>query len=389
MTLERPDLAYKCLDMVYRQARNAYASSIVVGVFIAALFWSQADHRIIVGWTLAYGAMIVLRHRLGTLFALQLPSESHWKRWLGYMEGTVLASGVLWGGYGAYLATVADADRLAAIVITLGGLVSGAVIAYGVLRRTYLAFALPALLPIGLVLMATGTYERITLGLLVLAWLYFATLVAERFRSYAVEALNMQFENEGLMRDVVEQRDKAEELAQQLKRLSSQDGLTGIANRRHFDESLGAAWQDAIDGRTSIALVLCDVDSFKLYNDTYGHQQGDTCLRQLANILQTHAKAAGALAARFGGEEFVVLLPKGDQAAAITLAEGVRAALAALAMPHSKSVAAPYVTASLGVCATVPTAEQSLASLIARADEALYEAKHTGRNRVAARNFAA
>jgi diguanylate cyclase (GGDEF)-like protein len=346
-----------------------------------------ADHRIIAGWTLAYGAMIWLRHRLGVLFALQLPSESHWKRWLGYMEGTVLASGLLWGLYGAYLATVADADRLAAIVITLGGLVSGAVIAYGVLRRTY--FALPALLPIGLVLMAAGTYERVTLGLLVLAWLYFATLVAERFRSYAVEALNMQFENEHLMRDVVEQRDRAEELAHQLKRLSSQDGLTGIANRRHFDEELGAAWQAALEERRSLALVLCDVDSFKLYNDTYGHQQGDACLRQLAGLLQSHAKAAGALAARFGGEEFVVLLPRGDQAAAIALAESVRAALAALAMPHSKSVAAPYVTASLGVCATVPAEDQSLASLIARADEALYEAKHTGRNRVAARNFAA
>ncbi len=172
-----------------------------------------------------------------------------------------------------------------------------------------------------------------------------------------------------------------EEANQELQRLVSVDSLTQIANRRHFDHCLQIEWERARRHQQSLALILCDIDDFKRYNDTYGHLQGDDCLQQVAATLQKTLKRSTDLVARYGGEEFVLILPDTDLAGAIQMAEAIQAAIAAAAIPHRHSRVSPYLTLSLGLAHTVPSPTGSPETLLAEADRALYQAKAAGRDR--------
>ena len=169
---------------------------------------------------------------------------------------------------------------------------------------------------------------------------------------------------------------------QELRRLTSLDGLTGIANRRHFDEMLAREWRRAMREGEEVAILMCDIDLFKPYNDTYGHQSGDECLRQIAQALVSSLDRGGDLLARYGGEEFVAVLPRTTLIGASFVAGLMRQAVCELALEHSGS---PHgiVTASFGVASAVAMPETDPLDIIGAADRALYKAKHAGRNRVA------
>jgi diguanylate cyclase (GGDEF)-like protein len=173
-----------------------------------------------------------------------------------------------------------------------------------------------------------------------------------------------------------------EEANQRLQRLSSIDGLTGIANRRQFDEVLESEWRRAYRSDTSLALVMMDLDEFKRYNDEYGHQRGDDCLRQVAATLREGLRRGGDLVARYGGEEFVAILPECDIPGALHYAEAVRGCIQSLAIRHESSPVGGMVTLSAGVAAAWPRRGGYPDELIARADQALYLAKRSGKNRV-------
>ena len=158
------------------------------------------------------------------------------------------------------------------------------------------------------------------------------------------------------------------------------DGLTGVHNRRHFDERLAAEWGRAVRQGTALSVVLLDVDCFKRYNDHYGHLAGDDCLRQLAATLRACVKRPGDLVARYGGEEFVCLLPDVMLAGAMQLAEQLGQQVLAQHIPHTDSAVAPFVTVSLGVCSMSGHTDDSASALLRGADEQLYLAKSRGRN---------
>lgn len=168
----------------------------------------------------------------------------------------------------------------------------------------------------------------------------------------------------------------------ELLRLSSVDGLTGVANRRQFDGCLESEWRRATRSQAPLSLLLLDVDCFKAFNDRYGHLAGDECLRRVASALADQTRRAPDLVARYGGEEFAVLLPETTSEGALALAESLRAAVEELRVPHDGSLAASVVTVSIGCATRVPLAGQQPESLVAWADRALYRAKRGGRNRV-------
>ncbi len=163
--------------------------------------------------------------------------------------------------------------------------------------------------------------------------------------------------------------------------LSYLDPLTSIPNRRRFDELFAEEWRRAGRARSRLSLLMIDVDAFKAFNDSYGHQEGDQCLRRVAATLSDHLPRAGDSVARYGGEEFAVLLPGTDAAGAYLLAERLRQQVARLAIPHRASAAAAVVTVSCGVAMRRPLGDEAPAVLLAAADAALYAAKHAGRNR--------
>lgn len=169
----------------------------------------------------------------------------------------------------------------------------------------------------------------------------------------------------------------------QLQRLASLDGLTGIPNRRFFDERQAEEWLRAARQKDWFSVVMIDIDHFKQYNDIYGHLSGDATLKAVAQTLTDTLKRPTDLVARYGGEEFVLILPGTDSQGAYKIAERVRAAVEALDIAHAGSSVAPHVTISLGAATTVPLHTISPTTLLAEADSALYVAKSNGRNQLA------
>lgn len=204
-----------------------------------------------------------------------------------------------------------------------------------------------------------------------------AVVALFRLRTHALRARHVEME-----RLVAQRTEELRQANEHLSRLSFVDALTGLANRRRFDEVLAEEWRRARRNRVPLALVIADIDGFKLYNDRLGHLEGDRCLTAVAGVFAHAVGRAGDLAARYGGEEFVVLVPGADAAAAMRVAEGIRAACEALAIPHPAAPVGTVITLSLGVAACVPSEQASAESLFAMADAALYRAKQEGRNRV-------
>ena len=204
---------------------------------------------------------------------------------------------------------------------------------------------------------------------------YSKTYVVQLQRDEAYLALQQ------LQEKLTQSNEQLEQSNAILQRLSTMDGLTGIANRRHFDAMLQTEWKTGLRHQTPLCLIMVDIDSFKKFNDGYGHQGGDDCLKEVARILADSISRPGDFLARYGGEEFVVILPRTDIKGAAVIAEQLRANVAAKRIPHAFSSVADYVSISLGVAVMQPDNSTSAEILISKADEALYKAKGAGRNR--------
>ena len=178
------------------------------------------------------------------------------------------------------------------------------------------------------------------------------------------------------IRDITER--KKYEL--EMNRLAEVDGLTGIYNRRYFDTKIANEWQRCQRERQFLSLILCDVDYFKVYNDRYGHQAGDECLKKIAKVLEKMMKRTGDLASRYGGEEFAFILPNTEEMRAVEIGEKIRNEIQNLKLAHDKSPVSDLVTLSLGISSVIPTHSLTFSGLIEQADKALYQAKNKGRN---------
>ncbi|WP_299402731.1 EAL domain-containing protein [Acaryochloris sp. IP29b_bin.148] len=217
-------------------------------------------------------------------------------------------------------------------------------------------------------------------------------LVKGRFNStllcrtiqYALERQKQQLELQYKNSTLQALSQQLELANRELERLATVDGLTQVSNRRHFDQAFLSEWQRLCREELPLSMILCDVDHFKAYNDTYGHQQGDQCLQQIAQAIARATKRPADCVARYGGEEFVVMLPNTDLIGATHVAEVIREKIEILKIPHETSSVSDRVTLSLGVASLIPNEDATPSILVEAADQALYLAKDHGRNRVSA-----
>lgn len=295
-------------------------------------------------------------------------------------ELVVLASGVL---AGACLAYILSASRAPTSQYYHVGLM--AVIIYGnIVQRLRFWYAIVFSLAIyamhvGGILMVQAFNPRLIVPMVALIG---ATVIFTLMANYALERDERRQYLLSLRRRNL--RQDLGEVQAQLQQLSRLDALTGLYNRRHFQQYLAQTWQRAAHDKAAVTIVMVDVDHFKQFNDRYGHPAGDRCLASVAQAMQNALRQPGDLVARYGGEEFIAVLPGADAHTARHAAERIRAAIAELRIPHEASSTAGMVTASVGVASCLVRGTLPDQALIAAADAALYEAKQAGRNRVAA-----
>jgi diguanylate cyclase (GGDEF)-like protein len=182
--------------------------------------------------------------------------------------------------------------------------------------------------------------------------------------------------------ELMQMTNRLRAMNEELERLSTEDPLTGVANRRMFDEVLGREWGRLARDKAPLAAIMMDIDHFKAYNDHFGHPQGDECLRRVAEALREQVRRPADTLARYGGEEFVALLPRTSREGARAVAESFHAAIDRLRIPHAPAPQYDHVTLSVGVATLIPDPHGDPENLIRSADRALYEAKRQGRNRI-------
>jgi len=186
-----------------------------------------------------------------------------------------------------------------------------------------------------------------------------------------------------IARDITERKQTEaalKKINEKLNHLATIDSLTQLANRRHFDECFHLEWKKMLREQKPLSLLLCDVDFFKTYNDYYGHQAGDDCLRRVAKAIKGSIKRPGDLAARYGGEEFAIILPNTNSQGALNVAESIRTAIVAQKLEHKRSEIRDHITISIGVSGIIPNQSLFPETLIEQSDKALYQAKKNGRN---------
>lgn len=242
----------------------------------------------------------------------------------------------------------------------------------GMDQKTMLAFQLPMVIPYSIWM--ASTFGRGLLLVFVVA-LYFLTVVVamKRLEKSVSKSLGMRYR--------LEQRAEQLETAnEKLEHLTQMDSLTQIYNRRYFEREMERNWKIARRDQERLALLMIDIDCFKLYNDTYGHAAGDECLRQVARLIGQALHRPGDILARIGGEEFIALLPGIDRDGAMMVAQAMQKKLKEAQLLHVASSVDDYVTVSIGVCIAMPESDETWLGLFQSADKALYKAKAKGRN---------
>ena len=277
-----------------------------------------------------------------------------------YFTGTEL-SALVWGSTALFLFPEGFVESQLFQVAVLAGLVHGAGHNQAPFQRVHSIYAGTVMGPVIVRFLSLGTfhYQMFALALVFLfAALFLST---RRMHRILMESLDMRYE---------------------MSQMALVDSLTGIANRRHFDIFIYQEWRKAQREQTPIAMLMVDVDYFKYYNDIYGHQHGDQCLRSVARTINDVVHRPSDLVARYGGEEFGVILPGTPVKGACKVADEMCRAVENLRIEHRKSTASPYITVSIGVAVMIPGRDDHLNEMVSAADEALYRAKESGRNRI-------
>jgi len=369
---------------------SAVAAGCGVGVYwLAGLSWPQGYWRGVLNWSVSNTVGMLIMAPL----LISCVLEPHWRRLLKKVRLKFVALGsllllalFLFGPGQQWLPAIYLQPALLLVPLLFVALSSTASFVFIFQALTFLLIWAGTTAGYGPFITAnqqdTDMSMQLFCGLLAAVVLIVQALQSEQRKLRKLWTSELLSSNRRLEQRVQQRTRELEEANQQLEQLSVTDALTQLANRRRFDNYLLAEWQRASRLQQPLGLMMIDVDWFKNYNDSYGHLQGDECLRQIGQLLRLGARRTTDLAARFGGEEFALVVPQADVKYLRQQAELMRMAFASLNIPHQSSPLG-RVTVSIGIAALVPAIGQQPEVLLALADQALYQAKAQGRNQVA------
>lgn len=372
--------AEKTRLLYINQARSYRLSLVTAGVPVGLAYQNDL---LIAGlvWFGLFFFIASMRYLLTRRYLATQPSPAESPRWANYYSIGAAVAGTLWG-LGALLLAMYSPPLFQLITLFLVyGLVAAAVPLLGAHRPAMLAFQLPTLTPLTLWSLFNTPDIKLLLAYTLVLYLSGIRISQGQLQTYVEKSHRLRLENQRLIEQLNKSNDQLQASNQELTQLSHRDALTGLANRRRYEEQLAQEWRRAAREGTCTAMLVVDIDYFKRYNDALGHEAGDRCLQEFAAVLAAATQRPGDLVARYGGEEFVVLLPHTDLAGAETLALVLHQRLADAKLPHPNSPLGPWLTASLGV-GSLPAKDHSASDLFNAADEALYAAKSAGRNQV-------
>jgi len=371
----RDNILREQVRLTFKQLPTMQMASLVVALVLSYTVIPVVPRANIIAWDLMILAVVASRIFLYYRFLKvrdQLFAGASWRDVSLFLS---LVSGIVWGASAFIIFPANDRELISLFVLVIASLSAATTISHSSLKFGALVWAGPAMLLYAIrCFMEEGPTER-TIAVLILVYLF--TIVHHSFNHHRSisESISLKFENLELLEEVR----KGNEI---LRRASAIDGLTGLANRQAFDEGMDREWRRAMRELRPVSLIMVDIDHFKLYNDNYGHQGGDDCLKKVALVIAGSVKRPTDLAARYGGEEFMLVLPDTELRGAIDIAEKLRIAVEILGVSHSYSATASVVTVSIGVAAMIPEQGLDPSLLIKKVDTALYAAKGGGRNRV-------
>jgi diguanylate cyclase len=350
------------------------------GVALSVVSSERLTARRLLGGGLLMGVGIGAMHYTG-MAAMRSSAMEHYNPWIVALS-VIAAAGFSW-----LALWIAFASRRSEQNETRTRMAASVVMGLGIAAMHYIAMVgvhfTSSTMPFSMskTIRVDGLGESViavVTGLILLVALGTATLDKWRFRDLQKAHKELMQTQDALLVSQEELR----KVNAMLNELSVRDGLTGLYNRRHFDAALETELRRAARNLKPISLLMIDVDCFKALNDSYGHQRGDDCLRQIARVLTGHPRRGYDVVARYGGEEFVLLLPEADSYAARAVAESIRHAVHALQIENHGSTAGEVVTVSIGVSCDNPHRYDESGRFVREADAALYAAKRLGRNRV-------
>ena len=367
------------VDAIYALAAQTIVMNLFATATMAAYFWTPERSVALLGWLSATIVLCAVRGGVALAFRqgkmAQLTARSA-ARLLVVFSGL---SGALWSGGVAWMLAVGTDNQVMFVVCFALAAVS-MTIAYVVYWPVYAAFAMPVSAAAAIGLAISDRPGHFVLALAAAAMTVAMFGISRRLANQVLHAYRLAATNQALVDSLGERGRELEQACDALERVSRTDPLTGLANRRSRDARLADEWGRALRNGGWLAVVAIDVDRFKQFNDTHGHEEGDRALKAVADMLQAGIRVPIDLAARQGGEEFMLVLPAVDLAGAASIAERVRVMVAKCHTDPAYALQ-EKITISLGVAAIEPAPGRSMHELTIAADTALYQAKLAGRNR--------
>lgn len=376
------------IRILYERAPSVIPINVVIACILSVILAGIVPPAEIFSWLgvmilVSLGRFIHVKYVLHHLSFNEHPQRLH----MEFLFSS-LATSTIWMSVFIMFYNRIPSEYLIFIIFALGGMAVGAVASMASSPWVFFAYVTPMVLTPMIPFALRGDPLGYAMASMML--IYFISISTTYYRSYLLirDSIGLQLDKDALIQHLKISNQHLEMANEKIITLSHTDELTQVANRRYLDITLNKEWGRAVRSALPIAYVMLDIDFFKAYNDTFGHQQGDECLQQIASVIKNLVKRPGDFVARYGGEEFAVILPDTRMQGAYELMHELQKNIQELHIPAADKSVSAFMTVSIGIACMVPTPTDELHDFVMAADAALYTAKNKGRNRIETDNIA-